>query len=190
MNMHALGGRRGWLLWSSAIVFLTVLTGLAVLRVVGPEGGSAAAGDASASTPAAPPAPPAQPPPAAPAPPAVGNNCPPEAIACVDERLRISWLQHDGKITYGPVPVMPGSDGPQDSVATPKGTFHVMRKDADHVSSEFGEPMNNSVFFAAGGIAFHEGSLVDTSHGCVHLSPADSARYFQELQKGAEVAVF
>lgn len=122
--------------------------------------------------------------------PAVENKCPATATACVDEHLRISWLQHGGKITYGPVPVMPGSDGPQDSVATPKGTFHVMRKDADHVSSEFGEPMNNSVFFAAGGIAFHEGSLVDTSHGCVHLSPADSARYFQELQKGAEVAVF
>lgn len=192
MNMYAQpGGRRGWILWSSAIVLLTVLTGLAVVRVVSqPADTSAPAGSipASSEAPLNPPPAPQPPPPAAP--PVNFGNCPPTATACVDERLRISWLQRDGKITYGPVPVMPGSDGPQDSVATPKGTFHVMRKDADHVSSEFGDPMNNAVFFAAGGIAFHEGSLVSTSHGCVHLSPVDSARYFQDLSKGSEVAVF
>lgn len=31
-------------------------------------------------------------------------------------------------------------------------------------------PMPYSVFFAPGGIAFHEGSLTEDSHGCVRLA--------------------
>lgn len=120
----------------------------------------------------------------------VVNHCPPSAAACVDEELRISWLQQNGKMIYGPVPVMPGTAGAPDSVATPEGVFRVQWKDAHHVSSEFGEPMPNAVFFAPGGIAFHEGSLVSSSHGCVHLSATDSARYYAALPVGAEVAVY
>lgn len=190
MRMYAnLHGRRSWLLWLVAVLFLAVLTGVAVLRIARPADSSAAADvPAAPAVPNTPPAP--QPAQQGVTPAALAGKCPREAVACVDEGLRVSWLQHDGKITYGPVPVMPGTDGPQDSVATPKGVFHVLRKDAHHVSSEFGEPMNNAVFFAPGGIAFHEGSLVEGSHGCVHLSPAASQQYFQELPKGAEVAVF
>ncbi|MGH3435412.1 MAG: L,D-transpeptidase [Sciscionella sp.] len=124
------------------------------------------------------------------APSLVTNDCPAKAVACVDTRLRLAWLQHDGKPFYGPVPIMPGTAGANDSVATPLGVFHVQWKDAHHVSSEFGEPMANAVFFAPGGIAFHEGSLVSSSHGCVHLSHSASAYFFQHLPRGAEVAVF
>ncbi|TNC29788.1 L,D-transpeptidase [Amycolatopsis alkalitolerans] len=171
-----------------ALSILTALTGWTLVRVSGES--------AAAPSPVKHPAPVAAAT-TAPAPPATGgqqavvvNQCPPSAVACVDEQLRISWLQQDGKVVYGPVPVMPGTAGADDSVATPTGVFHVQWKDAHHVSSEFNEPMTNAVFFAAGGIAFHEGSLVSSSHGCVHLSPADSARYYAALPVGAEVAVF
>lgn len=122
-----------------------------------------------------------------PADPTAQNDCPPSADACVDTKLRISWLQDDGEITYGPVPVMPGE---ADKWATPQGTFHVEWKSADWVSTEFDEPMPNSVFFAPGGIAFHEGALAESSHGCVHLSTAASQFYFDHLPVGAKVVVF
>jgi lipoprotein-anchoring transpeptidase ErfK/SrfK len=46
-----------------------------------------------------------------------------------------------------------------------------------------------SVFFAHGGIAFHEGPLDEASHGCVHLAPAAAERFFAELQTGDRVQV-
>lgn len=115
------------------------------------------------------------------------SACPPSADACVDTKLRISWLQHDGEITYGPVPIMPGET---EKWATPQGTFHVEWKSADWVSTEFDEPMPNSVFFAPGGIAFHQGPLAESSHGCVHLSKAASKYYFDHLPVGSKVVVF
>ncbi|MGH3437271.1 MAG: L,D-transpeptidase [Sciscionella sp.] len=120
----------------------------------------------------------------------VPNKCPVQATACVDTRLRLAWLQHDGAPFYGPVPIMPGTPGPDNAVATPVGIFHVQWKNAHQVSTEFNEPMPNAVFFAPGGIAFHEGSLVSSSHGCVHLSLAASAFFYAHLPRGAEVAVF
>ncbi|GAA1984127.1 hypothetical protein GCM10009754_71750 [Amycolatopsis minnesotensis] len=96
-----------------------------------------------------------------------------------------AWLMRDRKVVRGPVPVKPGSaDEP-----TPVGMFHVVWKDREHTSSEFGMPMPNSVFFAPGGIAFHEGSLEVSSHGCVHLSPENSAAFFDGLAKGDVVEV-
>ncbi len=115
------------------------------------------------------------------------DECPPSADVCVDTRLRISWMQEDGHVTYGPVPIMPGMAG---KWATPQGIFHVEWKAADWVSTEFDQPMPNSVFFAPGGIAFHQGPLADLSHGCVHLSKEASQHYFENLPVGAEVAVF
>jgi lipoprotein-anchoring transpeptidase ErfK/SrfK len=47
-----------------------------------------------------------------------------------------------------------------------------------------------ATFFAAGGIAFHGGSLTDASHGCVHLTVANAHYYNQHLPVGAEVVVF
>ena len=117
--------------------------------------------------------------------PSARRSCPPAASACADLSANLSWLQSDGKITYGPVRMKAGLP------RTPRGTFHVQWKaGADFVSSEFGEPMPYAVFFAPGGIAFHGGSLTKRSHGCIHLD-INSARYYDDhLPVGAEVVVF
>ncbi len=116
-------------------------------------------------------------------------------VACVDTRLQRTCLQRGGSIVYGPVPFLPGDatilapPGPT-STATPLGRFAVGRKNADEYSSEFHEPMPNAVYFAPGGIAFHAGSLSESSHGCVHLSGPDSQAYFTALHPGDPVLVF
>lgn len=185
-----------------AIGSITMLGALSIWVLVGLWNGGSVGANAEAGPVASRPVPQALPlqvrsppsPPAAPSPTPrpglVPNTCPKKAVACVDIRLRLAWLQHGGHVVYGPVPVMPGTAGAKNSVATPVGIFHVSWKDADHVSGEFGEPMNNAVFFAPGGIAFHQGSLVSSSHGCVHLSKKDSQHFFGQLQQGDEVAVF
>ncbi|GAA4786651.1 hypothetical protein GCM10023200_20930 [Actinomycetospora chlora] len=166
----------------------------AVVALLGAGGHTPAAPAAPAVVPAAAPAPAASAP-AAPAGIADRAACPPEVVACVDLRTRQSWLQRDGAVVYGPVPFLPGDEtgrvppGPTSS-ATPTGLFHVGRKNADQVSSEFDEPMPHAVFFAPGGIAFHQGSLAGSSHGCVHLDAAAATAYFDHLRRGDEVLVF
>ena len=46
-----------------------------------------------------------------------------------------------------------------------------------------------SVFFAPGGIAFHEGRKDTPSAGCVRLSAADAKIFFDSLQIGDRVEV-
>ncbi|OXM64302.1 MULTISPECIES: L,D-transpeptidase [Amycolatopsis] len=166
--------------WTT-LAALTLAAGWAVLEAAPAE---------TAAAPAARPVPPPMPL-SSTAPPAPRTElCPDTARACVDEERRVAWLQHDGEVTHGPVAIMPGDPGAPDSVATPRGVFRVEWKDAEHTSAEFGDPMNHSVFFAPGGIAFHEGSLDTPSHGCVHLSARDAALFYDALPVGAEVAVF
>lgn len=117
-------------------------------------------------------------------------RCPKVATACVDLGMRISWLQNGDQVTWGPVPILPGTPEMPGASATPTGLFRVRWKDADHVSNEYREPMPHAVFFTTTGIAFHEGALTGGSHGCVHLSAADAKHYFDQLQHGAKVAVF
>jgi hypothetical protein len=105
--------------------------------------------------------------------------------ACVSLAQRLAWLLRDGKVVRGPVPA---GFGPPDQ-ATPAGSFHVVWKDREHRSSQYGTDMPNSVFFAAGGIAFHAGPLDAPSHGCVHLTDADSAAFFDGLKVGDAVQV-
>jgi lipoprotein-anchoring transpeptidase ErfK/SrfK len=126
--------------------------------------------------------------PGAPAPPtpqdAASTPCAPTATACVDLSANRSWLLRDGEVTYGPVPITHGRPG----FRTPPGTFRVESKRRDHVSSIYDAEMPWSVFFN-GGVAFHEGSLAVTSHGCVHLSPAAAETYFSMLSVGDIVQV-
>ena len=113
---------------------------------------------------------------------------PPCAIttgACVSLSAQQAWLFRDGNLVHGPVPTESG--GPDQP--TPAGTFRVAWKDRVHRSSQYGTDMPNSVFFAAGGIAFHAGSLTSPSHGCVHLSDSDSAIFFDNLAVGDTVQV-
>lgn len=116
----------------------------------------------------------------------VDNPCPATAKACVDLAGNVSWLQDAGVISYGPVPITSGMPGHR----TRPGTFRVYWKDKDHRSTLFnGAPMPNSLFFD-GGIAFHAGSLVLASHGCIHLSYAASQVYWDRLRTGDVVYVW
>jgi L,D-transpeptidase-like protein len=117
------------------------------------------------------------------------RSCPAAASACVDLSDHLTWLQSHGRITYGPVRMEPGPPGTRH--ATPRGTFHVLWKAGpDFISSEYHEPMPYAVFFAAGGIAFHGGSLTTPSHGCVHLIIGNARYYHDHLPIGAGVVVF
>lgn len=114
-----------------------------------------------------------------------GVPCGGTADACIDLSANRTWLLSDGEVTYGPVPITHGRPGWE----TPPGTFQVGWKDIDHLSSEFDNaPMPYSVFFN-GGIAFHEGSLTDLSHGCIHLSMAAAQTYYEALSVGDVVQV-
>jgi lipoprotein-anchoring transpeptidase ErfK/SrfK len=113
--------------------------------------------------------------------------CPAAAHACVDLTDHVTWLQSRGQITFGPVRMKPG--GPKDP--TPRGVFHVAWKAGAHyISTSYDVPIPYAVFFAAGGIAFHAGSLTKSSHGCVHLTLHNARYYHSHLPIGAEVAVF
>lgn len=92
----------------------------------------------------------------------------------------------DGDVTYGPVPMTSGKPGYE----TPTGGYEVTWKDEDHRSGEYNNaPMPYSVFFTDTGIAFHEGSLQQQSHGCIHLSHEAARTYFYELEPSDVVEV-
>jgi lipoprotein-anchoring transpeptidase ErfK/SrfK len=117
------------------------------------------------------------------------QDCPAAAAACVDLARHITWLQAYGRTTFGPVPMEPGQPG--GAHQTPRGTFSVQWKGGPSlISNIYYEPMPWATFFAAGGIAFHGGSLTTWSHGCVHLTIADAHYYNEHLPIGAEVVVF
>lgn len=113
-----------------------------------------------------------------------GTPCAATARACIELSSNSSWLIRDGAVEYGPVPITHGREG----FRTPPGTFQVTFKDRDHVSSIYDAPMPYSVFFN-GGIAFHEGSLRQLSHGCIHLSHDAAVTYFNYLNPGDVVQV-
>jgi hypothetical protein len=143
---------------------------------------------ASPSTPSTNPlilTPPPPPPPPSPHP-VKGTPCMSDVSACVKLSTRQAWLISDGKVLLGPVPITSGKSGER----TPIGLHHVIWKDADHKSREFDDaPMPWSVFFAAGGIAFHTGSLRAQSSGCIHLADSVARRFYAVLDVGDAVRV-
>lgn len=107
-----------------------------------------------------------------------GTPCTAAVRVCVDLASHTAWLIQDGAVLRGPVRISPGGPGTE----TPRGDFRVDWKDIDHHSAEFGDrPMPFSVFFAPGGIAFHEGSLDRPSAGCVRLAHDDAVAFFEFL---------
>lgn len=46
-----------------------------------------------------------------------------------------------------------------------------------------------AVFFADGGIAFHEGNTAAPSAGCIRMKAADAQAWFENLQIGDQVQV-
>ena len=148
----------------------------AIPAPVFPALGGLGAPPAAVPAPAAPQAPPK---PAAPAKPA-GVPCAATVRACIDLAHNKAWLLRGGVVEYGPVPITSGKPG----YRTPVGRFRVLSKERLHLSRAFDNaPMPYSVFFIPG-IAFHQGSLAVTSHGCIHLSKAAAIRFFGSLARG------
>ena len=114
-----------------------------------------------------------------------GTPCTATAKACVDIAEGRAWLFDDGNVSRGPVHIMTGDqDDP-----TPIGTFHVQWKAEQYTSRQYLVQMPYSVFFADGGIAFHEGRQDTPSGGCVKLGHEDAMAWFAYLQVGDEVQV-
>lgn len=115
------------------------------------------------------------------------GECPPQARACVDLDGGRSWLQDNGQVTYGAVPIGQGGPGYE----TPRAGFHVSRKVIDDVSYVFDmAPMPFAVYFTNVGHAFHEGDPAGDSHGCVRLAPGDAEVYFHTLQAGDLIHIY
>jgi lipoprotein-anchoring transpeptidase ErfK/SrfK len=72
---------------------------------------------------------------------------------------------------------------------TPRGEFSVQWKAQTYTSREFLVQMPWSVFFADGGIAFHQGDPETYSAGCVKLSEEDARAFYGFLQVGDHVQV-
>jgi lipoprotein-anchoring transpeptidase ErfK/SrfK len=115
-----------------------------------------------------------------------GTPCTATAKACIDLAHNEAWLVKDGHAVRGPVQINQGAAGEN----TPTGTFDVQWKDLHHRSKEFNNaPMKYSVFFAPGGIAFHQGNVHKQSAGCVHLSATNAAAWYSYLHVGDQVQV-
>lgn len=96
-----------------------------------------------------------------------------EMTVSVDGVPRYHWPVSTGRVGY----------------ATPSGKFTAFRMEKDHFSKEFDDaPMPNSVFFTMKGHAIH--GTNDTkhlgtaySHGCVRLSVANSATFWNLVEE-------
>jgi lipoprotein-anchoring transpeptidase ErfK/SrfK len=114
-----------------------------------------------------------------------GTPCTVTARACVDLVGRYAWLIDAGAVVRGPVKIMTGDrDDP-----TPRGVFRVQWKAEQYTSREYLTQMPYSVFFADGGIAFHEGQQDTPSAGCVKLVHDDAVAWFNFLQVDDEVQI-
>ncbi|GHH61852.1 L,D-transpeptidase [Lentzea cavernae] len=105
--------------------------------------------------------------------------------ACIQLSTNQSWVVRGDKIVHGPSKITHGRRG----FETPLGNFPVLRKVKDEWSRPYNAPMPWSTYFTESGIAFHEGSLTDPSHGCIHLDPQAARYYFENLSIGETVQV-
>jgi hypothetical protein len=118
--------------------------------------------------------------------PVLDTPCTAVARACVDLATQRAWLITDGVVSHGPVPISSGGAGRE----TPTGDFRVEWKNVNHRSTEFDSaPMPFAVFFAEGGIAFHEGRLDSHSAGCVRLGHEDATLFYDFLEVDDPVQV-
>ena len=114
-----------------------------------------------------------------------GVPCRTGVRACVRLSTNQAWLLDGKRVVTGPVPISHGRVG----FRTPPGSFRVSYKDQDHISSVFdAAPMPYSVFFNDD-IAFHQGSVRQASHGCIHLTSSAARQFFANLAPGDVVQV-
>jgi lipoprotein-anchoring transpeptidase ErfK/SrfK len=95
---------------------------------------------------------------------------------------------YKGKRVVGESTVSAGKPG----FSTPPGHYHVISKDRNHVSSEFGDYVDDSgkVHFN-GGYAMHEGYVprYAASHGCIRLPKGMAEHFFDASPEGTLVIV-
>ena len=114
-----------------------------------------------------------------------GTPCTTTAKACVDLAGRRAWLIQDGVVLRRAQSMAVGDE----IDPTPLGTFQVEWKAQQWTSREYLTQMPFAVFFAEGGIAFHEGGQDSNSAGCVKLVHDDAVAWFNYLQVGDEVQI-
>lgn len=113
--------------------------------------------------------------------------CPTSARVCVDIDGHRTWLQSDGEVSYGAVPISSGQPGQE----TPRGTFTINRKVVNDVSREFNNaPMPYSMYFTNNGHAFHEDDVNVASAGCIHLNHQDAVHYYDNVNIGDSVFIY
>lgn len=123
--------------------------------------------------------------PASQLPPGDAPPCVAPVRACVDLATDRAWLLDGSGVVRGPVPIRQGAaENP-----TPRGRFTVQWKAPIWTSREFLVQMPWAVFFADGGIAFHEGNPATNSAGCVKLVEEDAQAFFTFLQVGDPVQI-
>ena len=115
----------------------------------------------------------------------VPDACRPPTRACVDLNEGKAWLLNADGVARGPVKMRGGAD----TAPTPRGQFTVQWKAQTYTSREYNRPMPWSVFFAPGGIAFHQGAFDTPSYGCMKLEEDDARAWFDFLQVGDQVQV-
>jgi len=125
-----------------------------------------------------------------------GTPCARGTNACVQLGSKgfggTAWLIEGDHVVRGPVKATTGGPGED----TPTGTFRVLSKDRDHVSSETKNaegrpsPMPYSVFYTSSGNAFHGGGSMSTrTAGCIRLANEDASYFFRHLRPGDTVQV-
>lgn len=157
----------------AAVVALVTAAGLLLIGVGSADPGGATPASTTTVAPTAKPVP------------VEGTPCTSAARACVDLDAGEAWLLDGDRIVRGPVQIQTGDEDDP----TPQGVFSVQWKAERYTSREYDTPMPYSVFFAPGGIAFHEGPQDTYSAGCVKLVHDDAVAWFHYLHVGDEVQV-
>ena len=123
--------------------------------------------------------------------PALPTECTTGTVVCIDKTQRLVRLVRDGEVAMS-LDARFGALG----AATKEGTFEVYDKRADDWSTEFGVPMQYSLYFA-GGQAVHYSEVFAAqgytggSAGCVNTRDIDATRaLFDQVPRGTKVFVY
>ena len=123
--------------------------------------------------------------------PALPAECMSGAVVCIDKTQRLVRLVRDGSMVMA-LDARFGALG----AATKEGMFEVYDKRADDWSTEFGVPMQYSLYFA-GGQAVHYSEVFAAqgytggSAGCVNTRDLEGSRaLFDQVAKGTKVFVY
>ncbi len=75
--------------------------------------------------------------------------------------------------------------------ATPRGTFRITQKDADHVSNIYDVPMPYFMRLTDYGIGLHVGDVFRTpaSHGCIRMTPEACEPLYRLAPSGTRVVI-